>query len=368
MAPSTPHKVLLLGAGKVGRLVTHLLSESGDYAVTAVDRDEASARSAIHAHDGRQLPATSAQAADISDSGALNALLSGQDYVISCAPFHLTLPVARAAREQGVHYLDPTEDVATTKAVIELADGADQAFMPQCGLAPGFITIVANDVASKFDTLDSVKMRVGALPVYPHNWLKYNLTWSTEGLINEYIQACEAVVDGELVKVPALEHIERLNVDGLEYEAFNTSGGLGTLADTWRGKVRQLNYKSVRYPGHRDQIALLLHDLKFEEDVQGLKTVLERSLPHTYQDVVLIFVTVSGEMNGRYAQRSYVKKIYGDADSAQKWGAIQITTAAGLCGVLDLHADGTLKQKGFVRQEDVPFKAFIENRFGKAYA
>jgi saccharopine dehydrogenase-like NADP-dependent oxidoreductase len=361
-------KVVVLGAGKVGRLVTRWLAESGDYLVTAADRSEAIAAVATKRADGSPVPGTTATAADLADEAVLAKLLAGQDYVVSCAPFHLTKAIARTALAQGVHYLDPTEDVATTKLVKDLADGADRAFIPQCGLAPGFITIVANHVARPFDELDTVKMRVGALPVYPHNWLKYNLTWSTEGLINEYIQPCEAIVDGELVTVPALQDLERLNVDGLEYEAFNTSGGLGTLADSWRGRVRNLNYKSIRYPGHRDLMELLLHELKFRDEPHELKRVLERSLPHTYQDVVLLFVTVTGQLGGRYTQTSYVKKVYGDEEGAEKWGGIQLTTAAGICGVLDLHAQGVIKQRGFVRQEEVPFEAFLENRFGRTYA
>ncbi|MBK9387731.1 MAG: saccharopine dehydrogenase NADP-binding domain-containing protein [Planctomycetes bacterium] len=360
--------VVVLGAGKVGRLVSRWLAESGDYFVTVVDRTQELAAFATKRQDGSPVPGIVAAAADLGDESVLAKLLAGKDYVVSCAPFHLTRGIARTALAQGVHYLDPTEDVATTKLVKDLSEGADRAFIPQCGLAPGFITIVANHVAAPFEKLDTVKMRVGALPVYPHNWLKYNLTWSTEGLINEYIQPCEAIVDGQLVTVPALQDSERLNVDGLEYEAFNTSGGLGTLADSWRGKVRNLNYKSIRYPGHRDLMELLLQDLKFRDEPNELKRVLERSLPHTYQDVVLLFVTVTGHIQGRYTQTSYVKKVYGDEESADKWGAIQLTTASGICGVLDLHAQGLIKQRGFVRQEEVPFEAFVKNRFGRTYA
>lgn len=361
-------KVVVLGAGKVGRLVTRWLADSGDYLVTVADRTQALAAVATRTSDGAPVAGVHARAADLGDEGELARLLEGQDYVVSCVPFQLTKGIARTALERGVNYLDPTEDVATTKLVKDLADGAERAFIPQCGLAPGFITIVANHVAQPFDELDTVKMRVGALPVYPHNWLKYNLTWSTEGLINEYIQPCEAIADGELVSVPALQDAERLNVDGLEYEAFNTSGGLGTLADSWRGRVRNLNYKSIRYPGHRDLMELLLHELKFRDEPDELKRVLERSLPHTFQDVVLLFVTVTGQLGDRYTQTSYVKKVYGDEEGKEKWGAIQLTTAAGICGVLDMHAHGAIKKSGFVRQEEVPYTAFIENRFGRVFA
>ena len=120
-----------------------------------------------------------------------------------------TAPVTRGAvarciaARTGTHYLDLTEDVATTRKVEQLATNAKSAFIPQCGLAPGFISIVAQDLTKHFDTLDSVRMRVGALPQYPSNALNYNLTWSTDGLINEYIEPCEAIVEGRLISVPA---------------------------------------------------------------------------------------------------------------------------------------------------------------------
>ncbi len=362
-------KVVVLGAGKVGRLVISLLGNAGDYAVTAADVDQAAADAAIRRSDGSALPGTSACAVDFTDRAAITDALAGQDYVLSCAPFHCNVLIAEVAREHGVHYLDLTEDVATTKRVKQLSQGAAAAFIPQCGLAPGFITIAANHLATDFTALDTVKLRVGALPMFPHNRLKYNLTWSTSGLINEYANPCESVVDGQLTAVPPLEGLERLSFDGQEFEAFNTSGGLGTLAETWDGKVRNLDYKSIRYPGHRDLIALLMEDLRFKDDQGDLARIFERSLPYTSQDVVLIFVTASGTTpDGRLSQRSYATKIYNKEIDGTHWGAIQITTAAGLCGVLDLHVQGALPATGFVRQEDVPFSAFIANRFGKHFA
>src|SRR5690606_12924779 len=105
---------------------------------------------------------------------------------VSALPFFLNVPVARAAREAGLHYFDLTEDVETTRQVMQIAAGARTAFMPQCGLAPGFVSIAAYDLARRFDSVETVRMRVGALPQFPTNALNYNLTWSTDGLINEY--------------------------------------------------------------------------------------------------------------------------------------------------------------------------------------
>ena len=120
-------------------------------------------------------------------------------------------------------------------------------------------------------------MRVGALPQFPTNELKYNLTWSTDGLINEYCNPCEAIHDGKSIDVLPLEGLEHFSLDGVDYEAFNTSGGLGTLCETLEGQVRELNYKTVRYPGHRDLMAFLMNELRLSERRELLKDILENA-------------------------------------------------------------------------------------------
>jgi saccharopine dehydrogenase-like NADP-dependent oxidoreductase len=305
---------------------------------------------------------------DMSDAVALKAALKGRYAVLSAAPFHLTGHVAQAARLANVHYFDLTEDVATTKMVKELAEGATTALVPQCGLAPGFISIVANDIASRFDRLDTVRLRVGALPQFPSNALSYNLTWSTDGVINEYIERCEAIVDGRLREVPAMEEKEEFSLDGVRYEAFNTSGGLGTLCETLEGKVRALNYKTIRYPGHCDLMRVLLNDLQLRHRREVLKDILENAVPATLQDVVIVFVTVTGERDGRHVQETYARKIYGQSIGGEPRTAIQVTTAAGICAMLDLLVEGKLPAAGFRRQEEVPLPVFLANRFGRVYA
>jgi saccharopine dehydrogenase-like NADP-dependent oxidoreductase len=250
----------------------------------------------------------------------------------------------------------------------ELAATSGTAFIPQCGLAPGFITIAAWDLAKHFDELHDVRLRVGALPRYPSNALNYNLTWSTDGVINEYCEPCEAVVNGKLREVPALEEREEFALDGVTYEAFNTSGGLGTLCQTLDGKVRNLNYKTIRYPGHADIMKALLNDLNLRNRRHILKDILENALPATLQDVVIIFVTVSGMKDGRLMQETYVNKVYAQMVGGEMKSAIQITTAGAICAVLDMLADGKLPQQGFIRQEDIPLADFLANRFGRFYA
>lgn len=354
--------IVVVGAGKIGSTIALMLAETGDYRVVLADRDPAQL-AAAETHEN-----VGTAAVDIADAAALRALLKGRFAVLSAAPFHLTTAIAEAAAEAGVHYLDLTEDVASTRRVKELARDAACAFIPQCGLAPGFISIVAHDLAGRFDRLDTVRLRVGALPQYPSNALNYNLTWSTDGIINEYIEPCEAIVDGRLIEVPAMEEREEFSLDGVTYEAFNTSGGLGTLCETLAGRVRTLNYRTIRYPGHAAIMKTLLNDLNLRNRRDLLKDILEQALPATAQDVVIVFVTVSGMKGGRLMQETYAHKIYSGFVAGRPRSAIQITTAAGICAVLDLLATGRLPQKGFVKQEDIALADFLANRFGRRYA
>jgi saccharopine dehydrogenase-like NADP-dependent oxidoreductase len=361
IAKATMRDILLIGAGKIGETIADMLCASGDYRVTVADRSDLQLQKLPRRANLKTL------ALDVGDADVLAASLKGRYAVLSAAPYSVTGAIATAARRTGVHYLDLTEDVANTRLVKTLALGAGSALIPQCGLAPGFISIVAQDLARHFDRLDSVRLRVGALPLYPSNALNYNLTWSTDGVINEYDEPCEAIADGELREAAPLEELEEFSLDGIRYEAFNTSGGLGTLCETLQGKVRQLNYKTVRYPGHRDIMKTLIQDLRLGERRELLKDVLEHALPATQQDVVLVFVTVSGYRGGQFLQESYANKIYGAEVNGITRSAIQITTAAGICTMLDLLAAGVLPQRGFVRQEEVSLATFLSNRFGTAY-
>lgn len=353
--------ILLLGAGKIGAIITELLVSSGDYIVTVGDNNVES----LNRIENR--PNLLKAQVDVTDKEALIKEMQGKFAVLTAMPYQLTKNVAQAAAEAEIHYLDLTEDVATTQFVKTLAENANTAFIPQSGLAPGFITIATWELAKKFDTLHNVHMRVGALPKYPSNALKYNLTWSTEGLINEYCNPCEAIVEGNFMQVPPLEELETFSLDGMDYEAFNTSGGLGTLCETLKGKVRNLNYRTVRYPGHRDIMKMLLEDLRMKDHQDLLKQIMEAALPVTFQDVVLVFVNVSGIKDGQLVQENYVNKIYSQEIRGKLWSAIQITTAAGVCTVLDLLATGKLPNKGFIKQEDICFDDFINNRFGRYY-
>jgi saccharopine dehydrogenase-like NADP-dependent oxidoreductase len=355
-------RVALVGSGKIGEMICDLLIGSGDYELTLIDASQSQLDKVA---DCAQLKKVCMK---IEDSESLAAVLQDHFAVMSASPYFLTKTIVRAAVAANVHYLDLTEDVRSTALVRELASDAKTAFIPQCGLAPGFISIVAKSMCDKFDELDTVRLRVGALPRYPTNSLTYNLTWSTDGVINEYCEPCESIFESKKVLVPALAQREEFSLDGITYETFNTSGGLGSLSETLDGKVRNLSYQTIRYPGHRDIMKTLLDDLRLSERRDLLKDILEYAVPATFQDVVFIFVTVSGKKDGRLLQDTYANKVYGrDIDGVER-AAIQITTASAICAMLDLLKDGDLPQSGFVRQEQVSVEKFLANRFGKNYA
>lgn len=354
-------KIALLGAGHIGQTIARLLRDSGDYHVSVFDR---SAQALAHVREN----ADAVYELTDSDTGTLQKAIAGYDAVVNALPYTMATSAATAAVAAGCHYFDLTEDVAATHAIAHLAEGANTALMPQCGLAPGFISIAAHHLAAAFDQVDVVKMRVGALPAFPTNSLKYNLTWSVDGLINEYCQPCEAIRDGASITVQPLEDLEHFSLDGVEYEAFNTSGGLGTLCETLAGRVRDLDYKSVRYPGHGALMKVLLGELRLKDDQETLKTLLKRAVPSTLQDVVLVFVVVSGLRSGVLTQEVFARKIFAERNNGHSASAIQITTASAVCAAVDLFFAGKLPQRGFIRQEQIALPDFLANRFGQAYA
>ncbi len=360
-------QVVILGGGKIGSLIATLLVESGDYRVSLgdVDSDVVAQLKCEINNEGFQ-----SSCVNVQDKSTLRTFLeqSQPEAILSSLPYYCNPLVGEFARELGAHYFDLTEDVEVTKKIRTLSRDSSSAFVPQCGLAPGFISIVAHDLMTHFDSVDIVKMRVGALPVNPSNVLKYSLTWSTDGLINEYGNICYGIEGGQEVPLQPLEGYETIEIDGLLYEAFNTSGGLGTLADTYAGQVATMNYKTLRYPGHCEKIHLLMNDLKLNNDRETLKRILERAVPKTLQDVVIIYTSVTGLRDGELFEENYVKKIYPRTIGERLWSAIQVTTAAGICSVVDLVLDRPERYQGFITQETFDLSSILSNRFGQFFS
>ena len=348
------NSVLVLGLGKVGYLVALLLHETG-FKVTGADL-----------HPAETFP-FSVQTLDVTSLTDLAAAFKNHEAIISCLPYHFNVTVARVAAQCGVHYFDLTEDVGTTKAIIEMSKTAPTVMAPQCGLAPGFIAIVGASLARKFDKIRSIKLRVGALPKHPTGLLGYAFNWSPEGVVNEYLNDCEVIEGGVRKWVSPLEWLEIIVINGLQLEAFTTSGGLGTMCETYHGRVENLDYKSIRYPGHAALMNFFLHELLMREDRVNAGKILVNAKPPVSEDVVYIHASVEGWQNGQLNREEFVRA-YSPLEIAGKMRrTIAWTTAASICSVLEMVNSGALPDKGFIKQEEISLTTFLATHNGRLY-
>jgi saccharopine dehydrogenase-like NADP-dependent oxidoreductase len=345
-------RVAVVGLGNVGRLIADMLSERG-FEVRGVDADRDRA-SGPHA-----------SVMDVSDPAALRQLFVGVDAVVSCLPYYLNGAVATAAHSAGVHYLDLTEDVATSRTVRQLAQASEEIFMPRCGLAPGFICVVGAELAARLETVERLELRVGALPRSPNNALGYACNWSPAGIINEYLNDCEQLREGERVMVPPLSDLETIVVDGARYEAFTTSGGLGTMCETFAGRLDRLDYKTIRYPGHCELMRFMLLELGLGRQREEAVRLLADAYPPVRDDLVLVYAAADGQSGGRRVREEFVRTYRPRLVAGEERTAIAWTTAAGAVGMVELLAEGSLPASGFVCQESVSLDAFLGTSAGQ---
>ncbi|MBU1675957.1 saccharopine dehydrogenase NADP-binding domain-containing protein, partial [bacterium] len=254
-------RYLLLGVGLQGRAIAHdlLRHAAGTAALHLVDRDAAAVEALAAWLDDPRVATTSG---DVTDAGLLAPLLDGADVCVSAVNYWFNAGLTRLAVAHGAHFLDlggNNDVVAEQFAHDEAARAAGVTVIPDCGLAPGLAGILGYHLATGFETCESVRLRVGGLPAAPQPPLDYAIVFAVQGLINEYIEDCVVVRDGARRVVPGLSELEALAFPGFgELEAFQTSGGVSTLPVTLAGKVRDIDYKTIRYPGHRDRIKLLM--------------------------------------------------------------------------------------------------------------
>jgi saccharopine dehydrogenase-like NADP-dependent oxidoreductase len=343
--------VLVVGLGRVGTLVAILLHKEG-YRVTGMDCRKAEG-----------VPFRSLQG-DVTDAEVLRATMKDHDAVVTCLPHHLNLAVARAAHATDTHYFDLTEDVQATQEVRALSATSKKLMAPQCGLAPGFISIVGADLARRFDTLRSVELRVGALPQHPRGLLGYAFNWSSEGVVNEYLNDCEVIKDGKRARVPAMEQLETIVIDGVQLEAFTTSGGLGAMCEAFDGRVQKLNYKTIRYPGHCRLMQFFFSELLMRDNRKLAGEILVHAKPPVKEDVVYIHAAAEGWRKDILGREEFVRSYYPLEIEGQAWKAICWTTASSVCAVVEMVANGEIPDRGFLKQEDIALAQFLRTPTG----
>ncbi|MDT8427481.1 MAG: saccharopine dehydrogenase C-terminal domain-containing protein [Pseudomonadales bacterium] len=343
-------RIAVLGIGKVGLLAAEMLQDSG-FDVLGIDSRELETPFRL-------------LVTDLTDESRIRQALSGQQAVLSCLPYHLNIAVSSIAHDLGLHYFDLTEDVPTTRHIRELAETAQGIMAPQCGLAPGFVGIVAADLATRFEQVRSVRLRVGALPQNPTGLLGYAFNWSPEGVVNEYLNDCEVIEEGVLKSVSPMEWIEQVYIDGIHLEAFTTSGGLGTMCETYLGVIDNLDYKTMRYPGHVQLMNFFFHELLMRENREDAGRILTRAKPPVDEDVVYVHVSAEGSIKGQLQRREFVRSFYPLVINGCQRTAIAWTTSASVVAVIEMVRHGALPQKGFLKQEDIPLAAYLAMRTG----
>jgi saccharopine dehydrogenase-like NADP-dependent oxidoreductase len=221
--------------------------------------------------------------------------------------------------------------------------------------------------AAQFHQCRSIRMRVGALPQHPTGLLGYAFNWSPEGVVNEYLNDCEVIEEGVRKWVSSMEWRENIYVHGTQLEAFTTSGGLGTMCETFHGRVENLDYKTMRYPGHMDLMNFFFHELLMRQRRELAGEILTNAKPAVTDDVVYMHVASEGFIDGHLRRLEFVRAYYPRHIAGLQSTAIAWTTASSVVAVVELVRDGALPQHGFLRQEDVPLDAFLATTSGAAF-
>lgn len=333
-------KILILGGGKIGKIAFHVLREK-NYDIKILDK------TCVPEYKD------SLVTLDLFDESSVDNFIKSfkPDAIVNCLPFYASQKPAEYALKHKAHYFDVTEDIETGRSIKKLAQGSDKAFVPHCGLAPGIMSIISASMIKDFDSVLSVRAKCGVLPVYSNNSLKYGVTWSIDGLVNQYCNKCLVVENHTIKEVDALDNLEKFLLDGVEYESFNTSGGIGTFAETFASTIPHISYQTIRYPGHRHLIHFLLHELGGIHHREFLTTLLQNTLPVIKEDVTIITITVQGTVAGRPLEKSYTKKFYAQQMANVSVTSLEATTVGSLCAVISEVLSCPEKYKGFIKQE-----------------
>jgi lysine 6-dehydrogenase len=371
-------RFLVLGAGAMGRVVALDLARSADVdEVVLADVDEAMAKEA-RAFVGSK--AVTTRILDVTDHGAVVDAMEGVDVTVSCVPYRHNFDLSKAAIEAGTHLCDlgGNNDIVRKQLCLDAkARKADVTIIPDCGLAPGLATVLAADALRRMDKVSELHLRVGGLPKDPRPPLDYMLLFNPAGLVNEYKERPVVIRGGRIQTVEPLDELEEIEFPEPfgRLEAFNTSGGTSTLPQTLLGKVDQLDYKTIRYPGHRDKVKCMMDLGLFDEEAMNVRDVevtprdlteklLGERLPRDGDDVMLLRVWAEGELEGR--ERTLTYTIIDHCDPEAGLTAMQRTTAFPAAIVALMIASGVIDQRGVVPQEEVvptgPFFEELEKR------
>ena len=352
----------IVGAGRIGTAIYELLvSSNTSYKISIADEAEK------NFPDFVKLPVTKPtyESDGTGKSVQFKEFVKDKTLIINALPYTQNIALYQYCYDFDVPYFDLSEDEALDNYIQQFQ--SIPFTMPHCGLAPGMSTVIANDLISGFDELQEVKIRVGALSQNATNKLRYHSSWSGDGLVNEYLGDCQVVQKGQFGTVPALSGYETITIDGREFEAFHTSGGIGTFAETLSGIYPYVtaNYKTLRRIGHHDYVDFLFNDLSIPQ--AELTSIFKKHIPTTRKDTVILYASVGGNIQNECVEKTYYKVFRPERINGRHMTAIEYTTAVGLLSMVELYLNGKLPSDGYVRQESVKLKDVFTTTFGNFY-
>lgn len=370
-------KIIIAGAGGIGKAVGLILacSEALDCNIVFGDISKDALKSSVKfvkkGSNKKVVPETFLMSKSGSNA-SMKKHFQEADIILDCLPGSVAPRIAKFARDFKMHYANLTEYVNETEEVIKIAKGAKTAFVLQTGLAPGFINVLACKLFEEFTTqnkvtkVDQLKMKVGALSQHALSPHYYAFTWSPIGVATEYLKEAIVVRDFEKVLVSALSGRERIIIDGDEYEDNFTSGGAADLPDAFAGKVRDLDYKTLRYVGHYQWVETVLSSFPQGADkIRLLERIMLNTIPSVEDDEVLIYAAVTGKDNkGRLRSKEKSYKIYPSMVGTKKLRAIQSTTASAICQIAYMMLN-TKGMKGPILQSQLDPEEFLNGPFVK---
>lgn len=371
-------KIFIAGAGGIGQAAALILSEYKNILESTIYLGDIS-DSALQASKNFVIEGCShpAKVATVlmpmsGSNDELDNTLQACDVLLDCLPGSQAPRMAQLALKHHCHYANLTEYVKETNQIIELSKGANTAFVLQTGLAPGFINVLACQLYNRFkidygnDKLESMTMKVGAVTPHATAPHYYAFTWSPIGVATEYLKDAVVVENYKTVNIPALSGRETLYINGKEYEDNYTSGGAADLPNAYEGLIKDLNYKTLRLPGHYQWVEQILKEIPQGEDrIKVLEKTMLDQIPSVENDLVIVYASVKGkDKNGKLRK---IEKAYEVAPSkvGNKYlRAIQSTTAAPLCEMARMMIEEDWK--GTVLQSQIDPESFMNGPYVSA--
>jgi lysine 6-dehydrogenase len=380
-------KLLVIGSGMMGSAAAFDMARQPDaLAVTLADSDLKRAREVAarinRIHGDKKVKAV---ALDASSERAAAQLMKGHDAALSAVPYFLNLGLAKAAIEARCHFADLGGNNTVVRQELGLATQAEKrgvAIAPDCGLSPGMASILGGELVSRLGgRADALKLYVGGLPEKPMPPFHYQLVFSVEGLINEYVEPARILRKGKLITVEPLTEPEEFHMNGFApLVAFHTSGGTSTLPETFGGRVGECFEKTLRYPGHFDLLCELKElglfsgeKMKFGKAQIAPRAVMSEVFQGKFAgkgpDVCIVRLEahesvrspgVRGLLGGRLQGRVATFTLVDHYDAKTDMSAMMRTTAFPASIVLQMLASGAIAKRGAVLQErDVPAALFL---------